>query len=128
MYNNVRKKIITLTKQFSITKTKLGEVLGAKGSNQNKITIATSFLSDDMYRLSVKQLHSLAKFFDRPVTYFFDNEQVITLANNRHYHTDNQHFIEEIRNNMQKLGLDGAYIEASISQMKAIKNIQENVI
>ena len=68
-------KVKQLLEEMAIPKMKLGEVLGSKGESTNsKIALANRFLSGRSKTISVDEINAVAEFFQKPVSYFLNQE------------------------------------------------------
>ena len=67
----VIKKVRNLLKEKGIQLTKFGEVLGSKGRQQAKIDRANRFIRGYQKSVSLDEIKKLAKFFEKPESYFF---------------------------------------------------------
>jgi transcriptional regulator with XRE-family HTH domain len=69
----VIRKVRNLLKAKGIQLTKFGEVLGSKGGQQAKIDRANRFVHGYQKSISLDEIKKLAKFFDKPESYFFQS-------------------------------------------------------
>ncbi len=125
----VRSKIGHLVQKMSISKTKLGEILGGKPKDDPRVKInrASRFLSGAKKNISLQEVNRLAEFFDRPVEWLlFDESYVLSSPNKKTSHSEKP--IEQVAQNLREMGFDEDFISAQMTQLKAMKvyNSQEN--
>lgn len=71
------RRVLSLMEQKSTSKVKLGEILGAKGkTSQAKIQKVDRFLDTDNPRIDFEELEAVAAFFERPIEFFFTEEEL----------------------------------------------------
>ena len=66
----VTKKVRELLHNRGISLTKFGEILGSRGCQQARIDRANRFLQGEQKSISFDEITRVAKFFDKPVSYF----------------------------------------------------------
>ncbi len=57
-------------KKRGVSLTKFGEMLGSRGCQQAKIDRANRFLKGEQKSISFDEMEKVAKFFERPTSYF----------------------------------------------------------
>lgn len=115
----VRERASDLFTKMSMKKGKLGEVLGAKGTMQNKIAVATRFLDlSNTYPVTVAQVSALADFFGRPVDYFLGNDAAVGLASPTPATTKGKTGkAEKALEDLRAAGVDEAVIQSIAKQL-----------
>ncbi len=119
----IREKVKELMENRGIKKTKLGEILGSKktDSSQQNFLRADRFLRGGA-EIKVEALVRVARFFEKPVEYFLGNISGIGgLATSEKNKTQPLPPLDQIRNSLEKMGMDSDFIDQEISKLEKME-------
>ena len=100
--------------------TKIGEILGGKSgeSSSQKYLRGKRFL-EEKSEIKIPQLLKMATYFERPLEYFLGvGKNVFILSGSEIHSTAPLKPLEEVEQNMLKLGLDENFIQEQIQILK----------
>jgi transcriptional regulator with XRE-family HTH domain len=121
--NVIREKVQRLMKEMGISKKKLGEILGSQGDHVNvRINRANRFLTGTKKKLTLGEINRIAKFFGKPVTWFFyqDNGSGPQL-DEAGDQIDKEGVFRSIEKGLRLLGFDESYISARLEELRAVE-------
>lgn len=121
----VRKKAQSLVDELGVSVSKIGEVIRPSHQiddhRQQTFNRGNRFLKGET-KISVEQLVAVARFFGKPIAYFFppSPDLNMTLASSTNQEKPSME-LEVIRDNLLKLGFDEDFIKSEIRQLKMMR-------
>lgn len=110
-------KVTKLLKDRGIPKIKLGEALGSKGGDTAKITLANKFLKGKTKIITVDVVNALAQFFDKPITYFLEEENVLR-STEHSYKVSAPLSAQEVARSLRRENYDEEFIGNIVKQIE----------
>ena len=126
--DRIREKVRVLMNERGITQTKLGEVLGDHRKVETasqKFQRASRFFKSEG-EIKVDALVKLSRFFERSVSFFFEDENGNIETDHCLRSSDRVSDIsgkplEEIEQEMRRMGLDDEFIRSKIRELRAME-------
>ena len=124
--NVIRERVKNLMKTKGTQITKLGEILGSKDgeSSAQRYLRGKRFL-DLSSEVKIPQLLKIADYFERPLSYFLEADAFVLSRSEKHSPSPMRP-LQEVEQNMRKMGLDESFIREQIQILKALENDHAN--
>lgn len=119
----IRQKTKKLMKEHGTKKVEIGSVLGdgREEVRQQQFSRAMRFLDGDS-SIKIGAVLRIARYFKKPLSYFFPPEVLFPEILSAPSGSKNtQKALQEISENLRKLGFDEDFIKAQVRQLKAME-------